>query len=195
MAVPPHQADPWTRVRTLHDLPADEVISSLQKETRRGNTENAVLLAYEMVTTSAELEAYLWGRLQVIAVEDIGFGAVQAPVLIETLFQQHKRIERPRHDRYLFAIHAVRFLCRSQKERGTDDLLNWLSRTVELEGTLPTIPDYALDMHTRRGQEMGRDYEHFLNHASKVVPELPDRDFTYRDRVLAMLQSQRESGE
>lgn len=190
MAVPPHQADPWTRVRTLHDLPADEVISALQKETRRGNTDNATLLAYEMVTTSPELEAYLWHRLQVIAVEDVGFGEVQAPILIETLFQQHSRIPRPRHDRYLFAIHAVRYLCRCQKERGTDDLLNWLSRTVEIEGRLPEIPDYALDMHTRRGQEMGRDYEHFLNVASKVAPEVPDRDFTYRDRVLEILKQQ-----
>ena len=27
MAVPNHSEDPWTRVRTLHDFPADEVIS------------------------------------------------------------------------------------------------------------------------------------------------------------------------
>ncbi len=190
MGVPNFREDPWTRVRTLHDLPADEVISSLQKEIRRGNLDNAVLLAYEMVTTSAELEAFLWHRLQVIAVEDIGFGEVQAPILIESLFQQHSRIVRPRHDRYLFAIHAVRYLCGCQKERGSDDIMNWLSRTVELENTLPEIPDYALDMHTRRGQEMGRDYVHFLNEASKVIPETPNRDFTYRDRVLEILKKQ-----
>lgn len=190
MGVPNFREDPWTRVRTLHDLPADEVISSLQKEIRRGNLDNAVLLAYEMVTTSAELEAFLWHRLQVIAVEDIGFGEVQAPILIESLFQQHSRIARPRHDRYLFAIHAVRYLCGCQKERGSDDIMNWLSRTVELENTLPEIPDYALDMHTRRGQEMGRDYVHFLNEASKVIPEIPNRDFTYRDRVLEILKKQ-----
>ena len=27
-----HPFDPWTRVRTVHDLAADEVISALQKE-------------------------------------------------------------------------------------------------------------------------------------------------------------------
>ena len=69
MAVPHHSQDPWTRVRTLHDFKADEVISSLQKEIRRGNTENAALLAAEMLLTSAELEAFLWFRLQVISVE------------------------------------------------------------------------------------------------------------------------------
>lgn len=188
MSVPPHQQDPWTRVRTVHDLPADEVISALQKEIRRGHTENAALLAYEMLTTSPEMEAYLWHRLQVISVEDVGYGNLQAPVLIETLFQMHQRIPRPRGDRYLYAIHAVRVLCQSQKERGSDELLNWISRMVEEQGMLPQIPDYALDMHTRRGQEMGRDYGHFLNEASKVEPEMPGRDRTYLDRLLASLK-------
>lgn len=186
MSVPNHQADPWTRVRTLHDFPADEVISSLQKEIRRGNTENAAMLAYEMVNTSPELEAYLWGRLQVISVEDVGYGNLNAPVLVETLFQMHQRIPRPRHDRYLFAIHAVRVLSQSQKERGTDDLLNWIRHLSDEERKLPVIPDYAIDMHTRRGQEMGRDYNHFLTEASKVSPELPECDTTYRDRLLAL---------
>ena len=38
MAVRHHSADPWKRDRTLHDLPADEVISALQKEIRRRNS-------------------------------------------------------------------------------------------------------------------------------------------------------------
>ncbi len=187
-SVPPHSADPWTRVRTIHDLPADEVISALQKEIRRGNTENAALLAYEMLTTSPEMEAYLWGRLQVISVEDVGYGNLNAPVLVETLFQMHQRIPRPRGDRYLFAIHAVRVLCQSQKERGSDELLNWIQQAVEQGGQRPQIPDYAIDMHTRRGQEMGRDYQHFLTEASRVHPELPDRDRTYLDRLLALIK-------
>lgn len=187
MSVPHHSADPWTRVRTIHDLPADEVISALQKEIRRGHTENAALLAYEMLITSQELEECLWGRLQVISVEDIGYGDLHAPVLIETLYQMHLRLPRPRGDRYLFAIHAVRYLCGCQKERGSDDLLNWIAGAVENEMLRPTIPDYALDMHTWRGQEMGRGYEHFLNEASKVQPELPGRDTTYRDRLLRRL--------
>lgn len=187
MAAPHFKSDPWTRVRTVHDLPADEVISAVQKEIRRGNTENAALLAYEMLTTSAEMEEYLWGRLQVISVEDVGYGNLSAPVLIETLYQMHFRIARPIGDRYLFAIHAVRVLCQSQKERGSDDLKNWVNLAVEEQGVLPVIPDYAVDMHTKRGQEMGRDTRHFLTEASKVMPEIPDRDFTYRDRLLAAL--------
>jgi len=190
MAVPNFNDDPWTRVRTVHDFPADEIISATQKEIRRGNTENAALLAYEMLTTSVEMEEYLWGRLQVISVEDVGYGNLNAPILIETLYQMHQRIPRPRGDRYLFAIHAVRVLCQSQKERGSDDLNNWVNQAVEKNGVRPAIPDYAIDMHTRRGQEMGRDYLHFLTEASRVMPEMPDRDFTYRDRLLEALGDQ-----
>ncbi len=190
MAVPNYKDDPWTQIRTAHDLPADEIISAVQKEIRRGNTENAALIAYEMLSTSEALEEYLWGRLQVISVEDVGYGNLNAPILIETLYQMHLRIPRPRGDRYLFAIHAVRVLCRSQKERGSDDLNNWVNQAVEQKGVLPVIPDYAIDMHTRRGQEMGRDYLHFLTEASRVMPEMPDRDFTYRDRLLEALGDQ-----
>jgi replication-associated recombination protein RarA len=183
-----HQQDPWTRVRTLHDLPADEVISALQKEIRRGNTENAAMLAYEMLITSPELEEFLWLRLQVISVEDVGFGNVQAPLLVETLYHMHNRWPRPHGDRYMYAIHAVRVLCNSHKERGSDDLKNWVQRQLE-NGALPQIPDYALDMHTRRGQEMGRDHLHFLEEASRVQPEVPDRDRTYLDRLLEIARA------
>jgi replication-associated recombination protein RarA len=183
-----HQQDPWTRVRTLHDLPADEVISALQKEIRRGNTENAAMLAYEMLITSPELEEFLWLRLQVISVEDVGFGNVQAPLLVETLYHMHNRWPRPHGDRYMYAIHAVRVLCHSHKERGSDDLKNWVQCQLE-NGVLPQIPDYALDMHTRRGQEMGRDHLHFLEEASRVHPEVPDRDRTYLDRLLEIARA------
>ena len=76
--------DPWVGLRTRHDLAADEVISALQKEIRRGHTENAAFLAYEMLTTSEDLEAKLWQRLQVISVEDIGYGQADAPILIQS---------------------------------------------------------------------------------------------------------------
>lgn len=61
--------DPWQNVTTLLGLPADEVISGLQKCLRRGLGENALLIGYEMYVTSAELEEMLWSRLLVICVD------------------------------------------------------------------------------------------------------------------------------
>ncbi len=186
--------DPWVNVRTRHGFAADEIISALQKEIRRGHTENAVLIAYEMATTSRELEAYLWKRLQVIAVEDIGWGDVQAPVLIRTLYETARELDQQDGERLLFVIHAVRFLCAAKKDRSSDELINWVIREVESGRRLPEIPEYALDMHTARGKEMGRGVRHFIEEGAQLFPELENRDKTYRERWLAQL-SEEEKGE
>src|SRR5688572_27292476 len=136
--------DPWVDVKTFHGFQADHVISALQKEIRRGNTENAALLAYEMIITSPALEDYLWQRLKVISVEDIGFGELLAPVLIQSLFEMTCACERAVGERKLFAIHAVRYLCQSKKTRSTDGMPGWINHASRLNNVLPTIPDYAL---------------------------------------------------
>lgn len=176
--------DPWQKVRTAHDLPADEVISALQKEIRRGNTENACRLAYELISTSPELEEKLWIRLIVIAVEDVGMGDIQAPVLVHSLYQMHQQFSIGALDRPLFAIHAVRYLCSCEKDRSSDEMLNWIKQTDQP----PEIPDYAIDMHTKRGHEMGRGSAHFYKEASKIAPEKPDRITVYRERLLSLLE-------
>ncbi len=180
--------DPWTHVRTIHGLAADEVISALQKEIRRGNSENACLLAYEMLTTSEDLERKLWDRLCVIAVEDVGFAEISAPVLVESLERMSRRYRYGEGDRMLFAIHAVRYLCTRHKDRSSDEMLSWLRRAVEEGGLRPTIPDYALDMHTARGQAMGRDLQHFLAIGAQVHPEWPARDRSYLERLLRQIE-------
>ncbi len=182
-----HSSDPWTRVRTRHDLPADEVISALQKEIRRGNVENAALLAYEMATTSPELEAKLWHRLLAISVEDVGMGNTQAPVLIHTLYQMRQAPGFSEGERRLLAIHAVRYLCAATKDRSSDEMISWIKQEVESGRRLPSIPDYALDMHTARGQALGRGARHFYEEGARVHPELPNRDVTYRQRIIELL--------
>jgi replication-associated recombination protein RarA len=181
--------DPWVEVKTFNGFQADHVISALQKEIRRGNTENAALLAYEMILTSPALEDYLWQRLKVISVEDIGFGETLAPVLIQSLFEMTSACDRSTSERKLYAIHAVRYLCACQKDRSSDEMINWINHSSKSGNLRPTIPDYALDMHTAEGQKKGRGRRHFFEEASRVIPEAQERDRTYLDRVLKMLDS------
>lgn len=181
--------DPWQRTTTANGFAADEVISALQKSIRRGLVDNALLLAWEMFLTSPEMEAKLWARLAVISVEDIGMGNPQAPILVETLYRMHERFIYPEHDRFLFAAHAVRVLASGQKDRTTDDMVNWAKQAVALGETLPEIPDFALDMHTRRGAEMGRDYRWFMQEASRVIPEIAGKEQKYREWILKALDA------
>ena len=186
VAQPP---DPWQRTTTEHGFAADEVISALQKSIRRGLLENAVLLGWEMFLTSPEMEEKLWSRLCVIAVEDVGLGNPQAPVLVETLYQQHMRYPRPLGDRFLFAAHAIRVLAGSAKERVSDDLVNWAKHATALGEAAPQIIDVALDMHTLRGQQMGRDYRFFMEQASQVSPLSNTHDPKWRDWIIAALDA------
>jgi len=187
--MPTQPRDPWVDVKTYHGLPADQVISALQKEIRRGHTENAVLLAYEMVITSPALEDYLWKRLLVISVEDVGFGEPLAAIMLNSLFQMVQTFDRSMGERKLFAVHAVRYLCGCTKDRASDEMVNWVIQAVAAGTARPEIPDYALDMHTAAGKAAGRGQRHFWEEGAKLSPELPGRDLTYRQRVMAMLDA------
>ena len=180
--------DPWVNVKTYHGFKADHVISALQKEIRRGNAENAALLAYEMCLTSPAMEDYMWERLKVMSVEDIGFGDVMAPVIIQSLYAITAASDRAMDERKLYAVHAVRYLCGCEKDRSSDEMINWIMKSVDSGDTTLTIPDYALDMHTAEGQKKGRGRRHFFEEASKTIPEKKDRNRTYLDRILKMLE-------
>ena len=181
--------DPWGRVKTEHDFNADEVVSAFQKSIRRGLLENALLLAYEMYVTSAELEEHLWTRLSVISVEDVGSGSFLEPVIVDALCRMRLRFPRGAGDRFIFAAHAVRLLATSPKDRTTDEMTNWAMLMTNVRGVRPEIPDVAYDMHTRRGQEMGRGLEHFMKEGARVENERPGRDTTYRERLLKAIEA------
>lgn len=178
--------DPWTAVTTANGLHADEVISTLQKSIRRGDVRNGVLCAAEMAATSAELDRYLWDRLHVIAVEDVGFGRPAAIVTVVALDAARMRFAPGTHDRLLFAVHAIRLLAESPKDRSNDELAN-VVRLDLADGVVPEIPDHAIDMHTRRGREQGRDLGHFLKEGALTVPELTSRDRRWRVELLERL--------
>jgi hypothetical protein len=52
---------------------------------------------------------------------------------------------------------------------------------------LPTIPEYAIDMHTARGQAMGRDVKHFYEEGARINPELAGRELKYRQILLELI--------
>jgi replication-associated recombination protein RarA len=185
-------SDPWARVETAHGFRADELVSSLQKSIRRGLVENAVLVAYELYVTSAELEDFLWRRLSVIAVEDVGGGRADAPLLVDALDRMRQREPRGNAERYLFALHAVRLLATSPKDRTSDEMATWAARLVESGERLPEVPDVALDMHTERGRELGRGLPHFLEEGALVAEEVGSRDTTYRDWLLERVAREEE---
>lgn len=177
--------DPWRKITTRNGIQGDLVVSALQKSIRRGMTEEAVAVAYEMYITSEQFEDKLWRRLQAISVEDVGFGDLSAPVLINTLNQMRQNFPYTDGDRPIFFVHAIRYLAAAKKDRTSDNLKN-IVITEFAYGRTPDIPDFALDMHTEQGRAMGRDFKHFLAEGSRVENELPVEE-SYKARLLALL--------
>lgn len=181
-----HTEDPWTRVVSKRGYPADELISTLQKSIRRGDVRLAMLVARELYETSAELEAVMWSRLCVISAEDVGDGSFQEPVVVNALFQMHERLGRDAGDRWLFAVHAVRYLAERVKDRTSDEWANLVMLLMDVSPRPFEIPEYALDVHTRRGQENGRSVAEFWTDGAIVANERPGRDTSVRDELLRL---------
>ena len=149
--------------------------------------EEACKFAYEMYITSPQMEQKLWRRLLTITVEDIGMGDINAPILVNTLNELRKNYSYADGDRPIFFIHAIRYLCSCQKDRSSDLLKNIMMKSFAM-GFVPEIPDFALDKHTVRGSKMGRDSFHFLNEASKVIPQM-EVDNDYKERYSKILET------
>ena len=177
--------DPWRGVISKNGIQGDLLISALQKSIRRGLAEEAIVFAYEMYITSPQFEDKLWRRLQAISVEDIGFGDLNAPVLIHTLNQMRQNFPYTDGDRPIFFVHAIRYLAAAKKDRTSDNLKNIVITEFEY-GRQPIIPDFALDMHTEKGRAMGRDFKHFLEEGSRVENELPVEE-NHKTRLLELL--------
>jgi replication-associated recombination protein RarA len=159
--------DVWSRSTTIHGYPADEIRSALQKSIRRGWIEEAALAAYELFASGKDAEDLLWRRLEIIASEDVGFGFIEAPALIEALHAQRLRMPDP-GDRWIYAAHAVRLLCTAKKDRTSMELAEWAKEVATSGERKVEIQDFMIDMHTRRGAEMGRGTEHWWKEGARL---------------------------
>ena len=158
-------------VMSTGGYPCDVLASALQKFIRRGMTEEAVRVAYELSRTSDELRVYLWNRLAVISVEDIGLGDPMAPVLVYCLNETRKNYIDIPGEFGMFFVHAIRYLCQCKKERGSCNLAQVMQRRIQ-NGDPIVFPDYVYDKHTTDGVQKGRGHMHFMNESSRVIPDV-----------------------
>lgn len=113
----------------------------------------------------------MWRRLEIIATEDVGYGLINAPALIEALHAQRSRMADP-GDRWIYAAHAVRLLCTAKKDRTSMELAGWAKEVVDRGERSVEIKDFMVDLHTRRGAEMGRDTVHWWNDGARLENEV-----------------------
>lgn len=174
----------WNVAKTHNGYQADEVISALQKDVRRGNIDQAVFWSFELCLSGKEFQNKLWERLVTIAVEDIGLANPMASVVTQQLKTAfYSEFDRD-GDRFLQAMCATAYLAQSEKDRYLDEIKNFFI----LEKPKYTIPDYALDKHTERGKALGRGDKHFWTIASKLIPEKKDRNTYFLKKILTKIK-------
>ena len=172
--------DLWSRATTANGFAVDELRSVLQKSIRRGRIEEAAVAAYELFANGPETEELLWRRLEMIAAEDVGFGLLNAPVLIEALSAQARRMVDA-GDRWIYCAHAVRILASAPKDSMSMELAGWTRAVVERGERKPVVEDDMVDLHTRRGAAMGRDAAHWWTHGARLHNRIPGYDPTWGD--------------
>lgn len=144
-----------------------EVSSAMQKEIRRGNQENALYWAIEL--HESNYAKYAWKRLMIMAIEDIGVASSNIAVHINSLHDIAMKLENKndkKHQDRLPFVQAVVLLCGAPKSRYVDWLLNVKFDEHYHADNMKPIPDYALDIHTRRGKMQGKTIEDFFTEGS-----------------------------
>ncbi len=178
--IPHWSTDPFASRTTIHGIASDEVRSALHKHVRAGRVEQAVRSAIEMARTDAEHEAEMWRRLQVLAAEDVGMGDPMAIVIVRSLHEAALDTDEGSYDRLVYSAQAAGYLAGSQKNPVYGELM----QVVLHEELAPDIPDEALCVHTRRGQEAGRTMYDWFVTGTAIEPEVPGRDTTHRDQLV-----------
>jgi hypothetical protein len=182
----------FAELETVGGYLCGEVASALQKSIRRGEEREALFWATELELSG--FGAYVWKRLTIIASEDVGLAEPLLPVLVRTLqanwSEERKRQKTPGFEGFfrVYLVHAVIALARARKSRLCDHALVVM---YGQERPRPEIPDHALDRHTKRGRELGRGGEHFVEVGSLLANEA-DVDDPYADEARALLAQPKE---
>lgn len=144
-----------------------EVASAFQKSIRRGLLEDAMYWGIELYESS--YAEYAWKRMVIMASEDVGLGEPSCIVQIMALKQSYDFLDL-RHDqgaKKLPFTQAIVVLVKSRKSRFVDHAITvyWQQNREEMK----PIPDWAFDMHTRKGKAMGRGLIYFYKESCLIA--------------------------
>ncbi|MBA7611818.1 hypothetical protein ES703_19049 [subsurface metagenome] len=154
------------QLKTEGGYKLEEVISALQKTLRRGLEREALYWSLELLP---HYERYLWRRLAIIASEDVGIANPQIILLIQTLSDQYFELRKRGDMACLLAVaNSILALARSKKSRVADHMICAILQEREQGILRLEIPDVALDMHTRKGRNLGRGLSHFKEEGAKL---------------------------
>jgi len=159
-------------LRTKRGYDFYEAASTLQKAIRRNDVKVAGFFALELWESG--YRNYVWKRLFTISAEDLG-GMITKEV--DALYRGHELVNKnakgPKGR--IFVSKAVMLMCQWPKNRDADHLQNFvydkymglseedIEKQLDEDRKDPLIvPEYAFDVHTKRGKMMGKTKADFI---------------------------------
>jgi replication-associated recombination protein RarA len=169
---------------TKNGLPAMACVSAMQKAIRRGLEREAMEFAVELMHTSKTFHSMVCNRLEVICHEDLDTLAAPHifPFVAASLAASRERYSKSIGEARLMVGNCIRMMARAPKSRAGCHFAAAIGLRSLLEDHAPTIPDYALDMHTMKGKAMGRGLDHFRKEGAKLIPP-PTADDPYEEEA------------
>jgi replication-associated recombination protein RarA len=173
--------------KTFNGVDIFEASSSMQKAIRRGLAEEAAYWA--ILLGNSGYFAMAARRLRVTAHEDVGaanpIGVLFALRAIDDAEAWYypkatakDKSPKPRGEWKLGIANACIALANGPHSRDADNL----EALVQYDALMQprAVPDYALDKHTRRGKQKGRDLEHFFQEGAKMSDDKSNADWQKR---------------
>lgn len=142
-----------------------------------------------MEISGQEAIEFLWKTLGICAVEDIGLAHPEAISIVMNAKKLFFELPTGYVGRNLITTFAAAYLAHCTKSRLTDEMLFDMLQRFEKDGPYKEMPDYALDHHTKRGREIGRDLIYFFEEAAKLINEetsLVNKE--YYERIMERLK-------
>jgi replication-associated recombination protein RarA len=122
----------------------------------------------------------LWRRLEIIATEDVGWVCRRRRRLSTRCICRRGAWLDP-GDRWIYCAHAVRLLATAKKDNMSMELSGWTREVVERGERKVEVEDFMVDLHTRRGVEMGRTVAHWWNEGAKLENRMDGYDPKWGD--------------
>lgn len=161
----------------------DEVKSAIQKTIRRGDEEGALFFALELAHEGKPSFGWLRNHLKIIAYEDIGIANPDVVLQVSKAVDDMDFLYESNNEEWEMSLaYIILLLSRSKKSRITDHFKIYVKRFWEdNSGKVKVeIPNYALDYHTTRGNELGRTkhtkkgIDHFIKEGEKLTNGIED---------------------
>jgi hypothetical protein len=103
-----------------------------------------------------------------------------APSVLNALYLQAGRMADS-GDRWIYCAHAVRLLATARKDNMSNELAGWTKEVVARGERRVVVEDFMVDMHTRRGVEMGRDAAHWWDEGARLENRIEAYDPKWGD--------------